>query len=262
MNKKVKKLVFCGVIAICGAFMASCNDGGEENLISDAKTAAQFNSSLRENVESFMKVPVVVNSATRSIPIVNNSSVPSPTVRVYFETPSNEPIVFGQLMTAEQIFIAARETCAKLTLTDNGNNSPSVEVSEEACKEALAPLIEDSKKYLYGKGFTEAEIQEMLKENDADESELVPFVLALTEEEETNLSLENMTRCTDLDWAKIGRCALEAIGADIFAGLDKSLLKTWNKKLITKAFKTVAKRVCGPVGVAIMVVEFTICNWG
>lgn len=259
MNKKVLGLVFSGVVAVCGVFMTSCKDGDAENLEYDAKTAVQFNSTLRENVESFMEVPVVVNPTTR-VALPNGSPALTDVKRVYVDMPLGEqPVKLEGIKTSGQIFTLVRETGAELTLIDKGNNSPSIDVSEEECMEALAPLIRDSKKYLYGKGFTETEIQEMLRENNVDESALVPFVLALAEEE-ANQNNVNVTR--SVDWGQVGSCALHAIGADIFYGLDKSMLKTWSKKLIMKAFKTAAVRACGPIGVAITVVDFSVCCWG
>lgn len=61
------------------------------------------------------------------------------------------------------------------------------------------------------------------------------------------------------EWSDVGDCAIRAIGMDIFAGLGSSAIKTWGKAAIKKAFKVAAKKIVGPVGVAITVVEFAVC---
>jgi len=39
-------------------------------------------------------------------------------------------------------------------------------------------------------------------------------------------------------------------------------LKTWGKAAIKKAFKSVAKKMLGPIGALIAVSEFSYCMWG
>lgn len=60
-------------------------------------------------------------------------------------------------------------------------------------------------------------------------------------------------------WTDAGECALAAIGADIIHSFGQSAAKTWSKAVIKKALKVAASKFIGPVGVFIMVAEFSLC---
>lgn len=150
-------------------------------------------------------------------------------------------------------------TNKKITEEDIAITIPTTELQNK-----LEPMLVQSKKYLYAQGFSESEIQDMLKENNADESELIPLVLALVEQEEVE-SLANIQNDGGNaaqyapNWKKIGNCAAAAIGLDIVTNFKLYGPNKWAKKAIKKAFKTVAKRALGPIGVGIAVVEFSSC---
>lgn len=121
---------------------------------------------------------------------------------------------------------------------------------------------------LYERGFSEQEIQSMLKSENADETALIPLVLAATESESRYMASASHSafigwpmKCyaaeVNLDAAL--NCAINAIGFDIIRALDDLKIKKVSKKVLKMAFKTVAKRFLGPVGVAIAVVDFGIC---
>lgn len=140
----------------------------------------------------------------------------------------------------------------------------SIIVDNEAIEAGFIPLIAESKNYLYGKGITEDQIQEMLIENETDEKTLVPVALALMEYEfkggaeyfdvDSSMYLDSRS----IDWVKVGGCAMAAIGLDILKDLSKfGKNVTW--EIVKKVFKTTAKRIAGPFGVACAVVEFTLC---
>jgi hypothetical protein len=63
-------------------------------------------------------------------------------------------------------------------------------------------------------------------------------------------------------YAQPGDCAMKSLGADFLFGVSGSSLKTWGKAAIKKAFKSVAKKMLGPIGALIAVVEFSYCMWG
>lgn len=58
------------------------------------------------------------------------------------------------------------------------------------------------------------------------------------------------------DWLK---CAAVAIGADALWALGGSSASSWSRGAMRKAFKAVAKRFLGSIGVAIAVVSFGVC---
>ena len=153
------------------------------------------------------------------------------------------------------------------------------EIPIDSIYKYLSPLIEESKIYLKSKGFTDLDIKEMLIENDAKEEDLVPFVTGLSYlEEHWNNTLgktkdifnivpfffTHSAMAKDITWQDVGQCAMEAIGVDAFYSLMFSGAGTgsWTVPLLKKVFTNVAKRFLGPIGVAIVVVQFTWCLGG
>lgn len=82
---------------------------------------------------------------------------------------------------------------------------------------------------------SETDIQEMLREEGATESELVPFVLGCMDAEKLQLT-------RSIDWKKVGNCALIALGMDFTAFLSNSGSKTWGKAALKKSLKVLPKR--------------------
>ena len=72
-------------------------------------------------------------------------------------------------------------------------------------------------------------------------------------------TFKNDINIFDNDYVK---CAAVAIGADALWALGGSSASSWSRAAMKKAFKAVAKRFLGPVGVAIAVVSFGVCLAG
>ena len=174
----------------------------------------------------------------------------------------------GSLHTLGDLVQIASDYAASLVIDDR-KSAGSLMVSKSRVKNSLMTMISQSKYYLINQfGFDESEIVEMLDVENADESVLVPFVLAIIEHDNSfyltsiQPGFSLFTPAMAVEWQQVGHCALRAIGADIFFGLGTSMCKTWGKKAIKTAFKTAAKRIVGPVGVAIAVIEFSLCMGG
>jgi len=277
MKKTKIFFVLAGLLSICACclFASSCQDdvNNSKTIQDDGIDASSFMTTLGGNVNSFMEASVVVNSfsdelesvKTRGTISINPKVEDLGVTRVYVDLSlAEEPINLKKISTPGQIVDLVKTFGAEISLENDGTFEDSLLISEEESLEALNPLIQDSKKYLYGKGFTESEIQEMLAENNVDESALVPFVLILMEGEEYQLNnnIQPLSRQVNIDWGRVGKCAMEAVGADLIYSFNQSATKTWSKVILKKTFKTVASRVLGPVGVAIAVISFSICCWG
>lgn len=130
---------------------------------------------------------------------------------------------------------------------------------------SLNPLVTESKQFLYSRGFTESDIQQMIQEENALETDLIPLVMAVTQAENSQVVARNymnylpVSSANALTWSEVGSCAMEALGADILFSLGQSTATVWSMAAIKTAFKTVAKRMLGPIGVAIAVVDFSWC---
>ena len=63
------------------------------------------------------------------------------------------------------------------------NEDYQINLPIETITNSLNPLVLESKQYLYTKGFSEQDIQQMIAEENAEEVDLIPFVMALTQTE-------------------------------------------------------------------------------
>ena len=170
----------------------------------------------------------------------------------------------------------AELACVKLTTDSTVNHDGQIVLSESKAREVIDPMIKLSRDFLHSKGFSDAEIEEMLEENGADESELVRLVLYVSTMESANndvarneasFSIFNLLSTPAYaawqDTAmEVGGCAVKALGFDFSGFAFGSACTVWSKAAMRVAFKSIAKKVLGPVGVAIAVGEFAYCMWG
>lgn len=147
-----------------------------------------------------------------------------------------------------------------------------IEIPSQPISDALNPAIQEAKNYLISSyGFSNQEINEMIEDENGKEEDLVPLVMAMTNAENSNngivfnyMSIFGESVYAQ-DWEQIGNCAMVAIGADVLyalATVNPAQGSKWKKKAIKKAFGAVAKRMLGPIGVAIAVVSFAMCMGG
>ena len=182
------------------------------------------------------------------------------------------------LKTIEDLFKLRHRTGAEFSLKDSLQYSCKIQISEKAAVESLKPFVTPSKRFLYKRGFTEEEINDMLKENNATESDLVLLALVVNEQEVKNQQVAKAAsinsfnfmdlfvtpayaqdvKCTTI-LKDVFDCAIEALGFDIGWATATSTAKTWTKAAIKKAFKSMAQKALGPVGAAIAVGTFLWC---
>ena len=111
-----------------------------------------------------------------------------------------------------------------------------------------------------------SDIDEMIVEGNGTEEDLIPLVMAMIQLEASENTMTTRVNFESLffqsanaqTWTQVGQCAVAAIGVDVLWSLGSDGGK-WTKKAIKKAFKAVAKRFLGPIGVAIAVVSFSFC---
>ena len=162
------------------------------------------------------------------------------------------------------------ELGGELDFTDDDTSGSSTtstkycfDIPVEPTEEALQPAIIEAKNYLKTKGLNDQDIASMIIEEGGKEEDLIPLVIAMTSSENSNNIAYNFSglffnSANAQSLGDIGQCALAAIGADIIWSLGSDGGK-WTKKAIRKAFGAVAKRLLGPIGVAIAVVSFGLC---
>lgn len=282
--------ILAGLLAmICVAFNSCTSDSevlrNSEELISecDIKYVSEFHNALTANIETMLEKSVVIENYHPAIENIttraafengNNANVTPVLVDTEFvERPQDIKVSsirsYGDMLELQTKYDAEFEVleCEPVGL------QAVIYVSEEETLEALKPLIEQSKNYLYRKGFTDAEIDGMLAENNASPACLIPLTLLLTEDEiNTELDKGNLIQeCFAFTRGKITlstvlTCAVSATGLDIISILtgeiNNSSVNKWTKKAIKLLFKKVAVRFMGPVGVGLAVISFSSCLYG
>ena len=270
MKKQFKSILYFISLVLWMYSVTSCkSDEALVQVTPEAKTFLDFYGS---NYESITTKSISPTSKTRSGAQIDESST---TLYVNYPADTEDAIkdLCNLVSSAQDISALHRLTAAEFSTTNTENTKYSINISESEVKKTLSPLVEQSKKYLYSKGMTEEDIQQMLKEEGAGEDQLVPLVLVLMnheyseqkiaklKKEKSEFKVSNLfaTSCMASTLNASLDCALEAIGADVLASLAQSSASAWSAYIIKRVFKTVAKRVLGPIGVAIAVVDFAFC---
>ena len=263
----IKKFLFItlSLVVICFFFIVSCNVsqydecdemGGANQLLSAFNV--EYASVLNHNM-----LPIPKSFESHSL------SHNSKTTTVYVEIPNDVDINYkpvDEVSTLDDLMVLTHNVGAVLSFNCSDQLGDSIIFSTLEAEHALAPLVKSSKTYLKSKGFTDGEIEDMLAEYNLDDTALVPLVLACAESEIniSSISTKQIHRnkgvhTNEITWGGVGDCAMQAIGIDIFMGLSQSTLKTWSKAAIKRAFKSLLPKLLGPVGVAVMVAEFSYC---
>lgn len=156
-------------------------------------------------------------------------------------------------------------------ITENQELLGTYQISVQEAQTSLQPTLIEAKNYLYAKGLTDLDIQNLLAA-DAEgpamsESDLIPLVMQLIAEE------QNQGLTTNIDYlslfgtsahaSQIGECAGDALGISAIAAVvNEGLHTSAGKALLKKALRKVASRALGWVGAAIFVYEFGDCmDW-
>lgn len=281
MKSVIKGFLALSAMTLCCTvastlFNSCANNDSQE--IEDASHAREFLGFCRSNCTEYMTADVISKDVTTKGGITRAVLTPQKDlVPLYITIPeeagmSNEECVkkLDEAESVKDILILAEEIGIEYSTEYKKNCNYALQLSESKAKESLNPLVNQSKQYLYSKGFTDKEIEEMLQENNVDETELVPFVMRLSTLENSAQNMASLHQrklgvfslLATPAYAQAGDCAMKALGADFLFGVSGSSLKTWGKAAIKKAFKSVAKKMLGPIGALIAVVEFSYCMWG
>ena len=269
--------MFFAIMSIC---MISCQSENDELLVKNEKTR-NFLMNIVRHGQKYATEPIVITRAITSNASrkVNEKDClddeSSYIIGIDFPAETEDFLkkYFDNAQTIEDLIELRRLTNAVYTYGEDVQDPESIiEVSREEVLNIMDPMIEMSKKFLIEeKDFSEDEIQEMLEENDADESQLVPLVMLICEDEVKLADLPEIDDNHNNNLLPTPRyapkstgnhvldCAIKAIGADVLVSAAQSGLKTWSKELIKKSFKVIAKRALGPIGAAIALVEFALC---
>jgi len=258
-------------VVLCIFIFDSCKKAAYEK--SDAKQAnAKFIAALETNKKSIASVSFGSRSSS-STGTTARMVAPSgddyvTTYLQYPEDGTSEPTPIQEINSIEALADVIQSDAAILQYEPTETNEMyPIDIPIESVTNSLQPLISEAKQYLYAKGFTDNDIQNMIIENEGSEEDLIPFVMSLTniENNQQNVAhsfpnlFTNSAYAKEITWSEVGQCAMVAIGADILYALQGSTASSWTIPAMKKAFGAVAKRMLGPIGVAVAVVSFGLC---
>lgn len=180
--------------------------------------------------------------------------------------------------TIEDLMRLQHEYAVELGMEKGSETIDSIAVTEENAIWALEPLVTRSRDYLMQKGFTQSEINKMIKDEGATEQDLVTLVMTVAADEADQTTAYGKaaspywnflaTPCyagpSNISMSVVKRCLMRAvfdeIGETLLQGwIESRAVKVWTKAAIKSLLKTVAKKSLGPVGIAWAVVNFGYC---
>lgn len=266
-------LTFNLFVVLCIFIFDSCKKAAYEK--SDAKQAnAKFIAALETNKKSIASVSFGSRSSSSTGTTARMVAPTSEEVTIYVQFPnevdSETSSLFQSANSVQGLVELIHEADAIIQYEPTATNSDyQINVPIETIVTALNPLVQESKQYLYSKGFTELEIQQMIAEESAEETDLIPFVMALTQVENSQPVARNYlnffvnsANARAITWSDAGACAVAALLGDFAGFAYGSTASVWSISAMKTAFKSIAKKALGPVGVAIAVAEFGICLTG
>lgn len=263
----MKILKVISIITILTIILPCCNFNEDENS-EVTNRANTYLTSLNKYFEQVNQSGFSSSASTRSNDNTNRDEA------IYIELPKDTPKEIIELLplisSFEDLYMLHDMTAAEIKLHhSNSEAGYQVNVSGEEVKRSLTPVVKESKTFIESLGFTEAEITQMVKENKGTEYDLVCLAIIIASNEmDHSENLSSIRKCANPFISTclanslgtdITNCALDALGVNILTGLGQSTAKAWTKAAITKAFKTVASKFLGPIGVAITLISFTIC---
>ncbi len=241
-----------------GIFMFdSCNKAGYESS-KQGETARKFNETLNATRTSLVSISLSNNTS--------QSRETESTENYYLDFPQETSPEFINDFSSDVSIQSLSDVLVNngVSIDDsvNVNADVIIQIPEAPVRAALQPLVTNAKSYLMAKGITTQQITEMLQEENAEEIDLIPFVKTLVSIEEEQYAVRKISLPFVNEAKALPRfveCGMAALGADAIYALSQSTASSWTWGAMKKAFKTVAKKMLGPIGVAIAVVSFGIC---
>lgn len=272
------KLTILGIVLIYQACETESEEFNfaKENFLSSVRSdifnvqKISVSKSLNTNL-NFNRTPEEIQEVTTTICIYSPDDTSRP-------IPSEEENVdLGQLMEIEDVDVGFTDS--------NGNSSEDTppysrilgcfEIPVEPTESSMQSSLTEAKNYLYSKGFTDNDINDLLSadaEGPAiDESALVPAVMAMIAEEQNQTTVTSSFNYSSLFISSahansfyqendLYDCALRSLGISALTeAFEKGLKSEAGKKALKKAIRKVAARTLGWVGAAWAAYEFGDC---
>lgn len=270
----MKQLFYSTVVLALTAFTVSCQNT-EEQVSSQEKPNDAFVNVGKTTFPKLASLDVCSNGKGNG-PRKSGSLVTDSAQTVYVK-PGDGLGSVGDLKpftgkTLKELIDYLEFAGASFSMNNDGTAIDSVSISISEAKDKLNPLVDESYMYLAKFGFSESELRSLVADNNTSEESLVLLMLTLREYNESVSSgllsppkPGGTNTQEESDFLKqAAGCALEAIGADLFAEFAETIaqegFKNLNKRVIIKIFKKIATRYCNNVvGIAIAAYEWAHC---
>lgn len=281
MLKQFKTAVLAAIAIVLSATMASCsNEEDVKNPAEPSPAASGIETTLQDSYSSILNADLSLDTPSRSTKASFDANKRAD--NIYVKMPAYydraDIAMVEKAHTMDDLWRITKEVGAELSFVETSKADMVLTLSEEKAKEVLMPLLEESKRYLYSKGFSEFDIQTMLRAANASEADLIPLVIGFSEVEkkkEEYIGENGLTGFVSLtpseqqdalmNWDGFNGCVLEAFGLVVLEHFIEAIVsKQLTQQVVLETLLFTAKKYSSWIAAGFLAYEVGKCviqNW-
>ncbi len=281
MLKQLKTAVLAAIAIVLSATMASCsNEEDVKNPAEPSVAASGIETTLQDSYSSILNADLSLDTPSRSTKASFDANKRA--ANIYVKMPAYydraDIAMVEKAHTMDDLWRITKEVGAELSFVETSKADMVLTLSEEKAKEVLMPLLEESKRYLYSKGFSEFDIQTMLRAANASEADLIPLVIGFSEVEkkkEEYIGENGLTGFISLtpseqqdalmNWDGFNGCVLEAFGLVVLERFIEAIVsKQLTQQVVLETLLFTAKKYSSWIAAGFLAYEVGKCviqNW-
>lgn len=281
MLKQFKTAVLAAIAIVLSATMASCsNEEDVKNPAEPSVAASGIETTLQDSYSSILNADLSLDTPSRSTKASFDANKRA--ANIYVKMPAYydraDIAMVEKAHTMDDLWRITKEVGAELSFVETSKADMVLTLSEEKAKEVLMPLLEESKRYLYSKGFSEFDIQTMLRAANASEADLIPLVIGFSEVEkkkEEYIGENGLTGFISLtpseqqdalmNWDGFNGCVLEAFGLVVLERFIEAIVsKQLTQQVVLETLLFTAKKYSSWIAAGFLAYEVGKCviqNW-
>ena len=261
-SKGILGLLMLNLLIVSVIFIfESCQKIGK----TDDGAKDKFLSALKLNTGSIGSVPFINGNNMKSASFDGSVAIQPVYLKFPSQVTTETSVMFQNTNTIQDLSHLIQYTGAVLEYEPTPINVDyQINVPIHSVEFSLQPMVTEAKQYLYTKGFTEWEIQDMIATEGGTEYDLIGLVMVISDTENNPSFASNYPNLfLFMNTAYAGsfaECAWRALGFTGGAAAYNNMVG-WTKAAIKSAFKAIARQVLGPIGIAVALVTFVWCMW-
>lgn len=281
MLKQFKTAVLAAIAIVLSATMTSCsNEEDVKNPAEPSVAASGIETTLQDSYSSILNADLSLDTPSRSTKASFDANKRA--ANIYVKMPAYydraDIAMVEKAHTMDDLWRITKEVGAELSFVETSKADMVLTLSEEKAKEVLMPLLEESKRYLYSKGFSEFDIQTMLRAANASEADLIPLVIGFSEVEkkkEEYIGENGLTGFISLtpseqqdalmNWDGFNGCVLEAFGLVVLERFIEAIVsKQLTQQVVLETLLFTAKKYSSWIAAGFLAYEVGKCviqNW-